>query len=778
MIKNAGNGKADKSEEIVISKAFAKHHKDHLFFDQKAHKFAILNSDTCVWETFNDDHVIGLIKDYIENNPHFKTEKPTRHGFYNDVVKHLKYESVWKTKAINGLTLKNRFIHYETQEIETPRPDVRDFIDRALLFAGVFFATRLPHYRLSRSPLNLTPLTKLGQFGQTEPGLCFASSSMSRGSLFNTGRDRGSLSIDTSSSRPPQSVRMASPREVQSRAVGAGQFIRELSPTRNSRAQRGSDISVLTTQASAIQDIYITSDEIDEVTIISYRKIDWYMDKLIITEGSVRYGDTITEMVERSGEVVPNTTDICFHLQCDEKLILKANQYGTLAEYRFQNKIKGWLRSGYLKVNNVTVKLGDQKVTKNEHDHIILQTAASIFNLRHPDRNYDRSLTVHLPKIIHAIRTRYYHQNQCKFPIDNFTAPLEAILAPIRQNDEALWLDPRYREAILAVGLIPEEVNEKYRIGYEHEVERARNSLQERGFDPRQATAYALNERIKDAIITSREKFVFFEPSVSLSYDETASIISQFNPTQCEAIQRNYLKKMRIVNLENMCTHFSKLIKLSHTLELYSQSAAGIEDGCNENQTIQHQQTIIDAINGFVEGLQRGKIPEAEAREAVNHMLTLANFNRDGTSQGKEWFNPEQLTNEQTRTLLKRRLDETESGLNINDLHKKGGVINLMKPIQENRKKTYMESRKEVRSGEYVPSIWTHQQSLNWPQLVVRTLSQQEPLEQEWSESESYTSSQQEFQQFLGQDWAGLEPVEVSIAPEPGEVPAADEAFL
>ena len=32
------------------------------------------------------------------------------------------------------------------------------------------------------------------------------------------------------------------------------------------------------------------------------------------------------------------------------------------------------------------------------------------------------------------------------------------------------------------------------------------------------------------------------------------------------------------------------------------------------------------AINGFLEALEDGEIPEAEAKEAVNDMLTLANI--------------------------------------------------------------------------------------------------------------------------------------------------------
>jgi hypothetical protein len=75
-----------------------------------------------------------------------------------------------------------------------------------------------------------------------------------------------------------------------------------------------------------------------------------------------------------------------------------------------------------------------------------------------------------------------------------------------------------------------------------------------------------------------------------------------------------------------MTKHFSQFIELSGDLELYSESPEGIREGCNASQTEQHRKTKMKAINGFLEALEDGEIPEAEAKEAVNDMLTLANI--------------------------------------------------------------------------------------------------------------------------------------------------------
>lgn len=382
---------------------------------------------------------------------------------------------------------------------------------------------------------------------------------------------------------------------------------------------------------------------------------------------------------------------------------------------------------GNLKIDNVIVQPDDGKY---EYDHITPSTTASLGDLRDSNADKDTSRTVCLHEDLHEIRTLDFEKNKCVFSMDDLTAPLEKLLDPIRQRDKALWENPKNREVILKFGHRPEELSEGYSMGHDDDWEGIRNRLREKSFDPRQATAYVLNEKIIDVSNVSAYNFVFYKPSLPALDDEGAFLV-----TQREAARRSYFRKMRIANVDSFCVHGTNLIELSQTLEMYSESPEGIRGGCNVYQTKQHEETKMLVIDACVKALKEGGVPEAEAQRAVTRMLTMADVKRDGTSKskGNSWV--DELTPEDAQGALQWRISHIGSNLNINDLYKKGGVF---KPrILTDRLKSYKESCQEVQRGDSLPSIWTLKDSLEWPESEFPRSGSPTLGPQNFSESES-----------------------------------------
>ena len=357
----------------------------------------------------------------------------------------------------------------------------------------------------------------------------------------------------------------------------------------------------------------------DEYKKILGRMKGWVDNGKILTEESPEIKEW-RDILDANSETLTDITQVCVHLQKRKTILgvteITFTQQGTLTERWAVDEVTRLIEK-YLVIGGEGVKVGDL----HENDN-----AASISNLRHYDPEHDRTPTVNLPKEIRAIRTSHSREDPLAFGLNNLTAQLPDLLEPIRRADQDLWLNEKHKVAILKVNLTPAFLAKQYSLAHQTELERLDYDRWAEKFHPNQATAFLINRNLKEAIKASIHNFVSSQPQPPVLHEESKKVVSQFTERQREEVRRNYFKKVRLFNLPLMTKHFSQFIELSGDLELYSESPEGIREGCNASQTEQHRKTKMKAINGFLEALEDGEIPEAEAKEAVNDMLTLANI--------------------------------------------------------------------------------------------------------------------------------------------------------
>ena len=451
-----------------------------------------------------------------------------------------------------------------------------------------------------------------------------------------------------------------------------------------------------------------------ELARIVGRETGWFDNGKILTEGSPEIKE-FRAVLKKQGELLPDMTRLCIHLQKPKTLSkttgMTFTKQGTLTEHWAQGYLTRLLEK-YLIVDKKPVKPG----AKHENDHVTLKNAASMSELRHIITAHDRSPTINMTQHAHRIRTDYSRSNPALFDLNNLTAQVRDLFEKTRRADHDFWTNMKNRRDVLADDLKPEFVAKQYDLGHLHDQARMESNLKRRNFNPKQATAFLLNEKLKDAFKLSKNTFSSSRISVPALDEESEKVFSQFDIEQKEEVYQDYAKEIRLFNLVEFTKHRAKCVNLSLLLQFYSESPAGGEDGCTAFQTEQHKETTIEGIKGFTKALDKANIPKAKATKALKDMLKDAHVKRDGTlRKGKlsEQLKG-QLTNEQVREELRKRICRVGLDLNINTLYDKGGLFKMSMPLPITQEKYYKQSVENVRKGLIGTSTWTQRESSQW----------------------------------------------------------------
>ena len=409
---------------------------------------------------------------------------------------------------------------------------------------------------------------------------------------------------------------------------------------------------------------------------IATRQKNWYKDGKILIEKSPEIKAFRADLNAR-GKILPDYTLLCFHLKKTKteegKNVIELTTQGTLANCNVQKKILKWAQK-YFTIDNQIVVIGNSP----ENDHIVFSILGEVTDLRNSSTpSQDRGVTIKVPANIHVLRTHNPVLKELTFDLKNLTQPLPRLLKPTQEADHALWIMKKHEVVILEAGLTPDLLVKRYDLAHKHELGRMTCDLEEDGFHPKQATAFVVDKMLESAITLSIKEFACYQPTPPILEDE--SVLSKLTSFQVERANRCYFTKIRLYNLVEITRHFADYTKLAHTLELYSQSTEGLNNGCNLSQTQQHSKTKVKAVHGFKEALEDSKIPYSDAKKAINDMLVLATVDKDGNS--KEGLSPIEEVKDRIYTIGER--------LKINFLYKRQSVFSMKEPETEYTREYY-----------------------------------------------------------------------------------------
>jgi hypothetical protein len=558
------------------------------------------------------------------------------------------------------------------------RIHIFNFVYGTLLFAAAAIAST--RFRSLRS--NCTSIAQV----QRQPGPCFAAVSMRR----NVGTSYRHAPFE-SSERPLRqpSSNVADVTASASHQVGPRLSLASL------RKQVGLirarwEIAALRNQPSvqAIQEQQPSKTEKALIKLVKnlYHKIatrqkNWYKDGKILTEESPEMKGFRADLKVR-GKRLPDNTLLCFHLKKTKtekgKNVIELTTQGTLANCNVQKKILKWAQK-YFTIDNQIVVIGGSPGSY-ENDHIVFSILGEVTDLRNSSTpSQDRGVTIKVPANIHVLRTHNPVLKELTFDLKNLTQSLPLLLKPTQEADHALWIMKKHEVVILEAGLTPDLLVKRYDLAHKQELGRMTCNLKEDGFHPKQATAFVVDKMLESSIKLSIKEFVCYQPTPPILEDE--SVLSKRTSFQVERADRCYFTKIRLYNLVEITRHFADYTKLSHTLELYSQSPEGLKNGCNISQTQQHRKTKIKAIHGFEEALEDSKIPYSDAKEALNDTLVSAIMDKDGNL--KEGLLPIEE--------VKDRIYTIGEHLKINSLYKRQSVFSMKQPSVIETQKMYKE---------------------------------------------------------------------------------------
>ena len=155
------------------------------------------------------------------------------------------------------------------------------------------------------------------------------------------------------------------------------------------------------------------------------RNNTWVNGRKILTEESPEIEQFRADL-KTGNKAVPHNTSLCFHAEKtktkDGKEVISITTQGTLAGYNAQKNILEWAQK-YFTIDNQRVVIG----SSHESDHFTFSTVADLFNLRHSVTTQDRSITIKLPREVHALRTRNPVLNLLRFDLKKLTEPLPRI---------------------------------------------------------------------------------------------------------------------------------------------------------------------------------------------------------------------------------------------------------------------------------------------------------------------------------------------------------------
>ncbi len=135
------------------------------------------------------------------------------------------------------------------------------------------------------------------------------------------------------------------------------------------------------------------------------------------------------------------------------------------------------------------------------------------------------------------------------------------------------------------------------------------------GFNSKQATAFITDGMLQAAIPLSVQKYLTYQPPLPF-----VSVEKELTSFQKESAYDRYYNKVRFYNLPNLTNLFANYINLLQSLEYYSVSPQGIEDGCTSFQTQRHTETKVEAIRGFATALKRGGLENKNIEDALKEM--------------------------------------------------------------------------------------------------------------------------------------------------------------
>lgn len=452
----------------------------------------------------------------------------------------------------------------------------------------------------------------------------------------------------------------------------------------------------------------------DEFARILGRRKGWINNGIILTEESPEIKN-FRAVLEAQGKTLPDITSLCIHLRkrrtISGAIEITFTKQGTLTEYWAQSEVTKLLEK-FLVIDGVRVKAGDP----HENDHVTYTNAGSMSDLRNTNPGYDRSPVVNMTKRAHRIRTNHSRRKPISFPLNKLTAPFSELFEEARRADQDFWMMEENRNVIFDDDLTPAFVAKQYSLGHLYDQVRMECNLKRKKFHPNQATAFLVNEKVKEAMDSAEDLFFSYRIPVPVLDVESKKVFSEFDQHGREEVYQNYAKKLRLFNLVDFSIHRGRCVTLLHTLELYSESPAGGEDGCTAFQTEYHKETKKQGMKAFINALNKADIPEIDAKNAVKKMLNVANVTKNGTLRKGELLTllEGQFTKEQVRKELGDRICHIGLKLKINTLYEKGGGFKMIKPSEKRQKEYYQQSVEYVRSARKETSTWTQDESSQW----------------------------------------------------------------
>ena len=312
---------------------------------------------------------------------------------------------------------------------------------------------------------------------------------------------------------------------------------------------------------------------------------------------------------------------------------------------------------------------------KHENDHYIPSPVSDAFNTRNSVKSQDESLTMRIPKKLHAKRTNDPVIRGLKYRVDDLGAPLHRVLKPLPEADKALWMKPEHNSDILEAGLTPEYMVAQSGRAFTSEVVRMETRMYAAGFQARQATAFLIDGGVQTAMTVSQERFLTFQPAVP-------SIRQRKNLTkfQRSSAANRYRDGVKEYNLPALTELFGHYINISQGLEQYSTSPKGIEEGCTPHQTKRHRQRKWGIVRVYARCLERSGVkPEIAERELSTFQSTF--------DQGEA-----RLTADQAINMVTTSVDTIE----LNSMSRRGGVFSMALPPRGFRENLYVKCQDEA----------------------------------------------------------------------------------
>ncbi len=238
-------------------------------------------------------------------------------------------------------------------------------------------------------------------------------------------------------------------------------------------------------------------------------KVDkWINNGKILTEDSPEVINFRNHLFEIN-KPLPDNTSLCMHLQKNSKGDIVVETHGTLSQYSRYGYIRKLIEQHFT-IEGKHVRFPNRETAEN--DHYIASPIAEPFAIRDSEKLRDLSLTIRLPRELHAKRTNDPEIISLTYSLDNLTQPLHSILKPLRTADTNLWMKSEHESDILKTGLTPKYLVDQAERAHTVEMARMYADIDEAGFHAKQATAFVTDRMLQLAIESSVNRFIKYRP--------------------------------------------------------------------------------------------------------------------------------------------------------------------------------------------------------------------------------------------------------------------------